>query len=541
MQLQKTRAVYYARVSTEEEKQVNALQKQCQEAEYCVSSQGWELVDKYIDEGKSGTTSNKRDEYNRLFEELSSNKFDIIVIKSQDRLMRNVKDWYLFIDKMVKNGKRLFFYIENKFYQSDDSLITGIKAILAEEYSRELSKKINNSNRRRQENATSIITNGKLWGYDQKNGELTINEKEAKVVRRIFELYIAGYGCRSIRKMLTNEGFLTRNATEFAETTIKRMIKNEKYKGTVIFNKQHKDFETKRIIQNPPEEWIIHEDRIPAIIDKNTWEEANRIMRERAVQAGANDRIDKKVGYNKSKNKFGGKIICGDCGKVYYRRHIKNAKRDAFKYVWECSTYVQRGRIHPLKKSKNKYVDVAGWVGCDNINIEETQLLNLMNELSEYCEVDIKFIVDKMTEYLREMYMSLYSEVNVEEIENDIKKYSKQKSFLLDKYMEGIVSENDYKNKNEELEILINKLNAQMLEYENAQNTKEEIETKLQYIRKQIEEEIVTEERYNFIIDRVKRIVVYQDHLNVELDIIGDIYVEVGEDKSLNVINTRPH
>lgn len=246
------RAVYYARVSTEEEKQVNALAKQCEEAEHCISSNGWNLVDMYVDEGKSGTTSKRRNEYNRLYEDMEIDKFDVIVIKSQDRLMRNVKDWYIFIDKMVKNGKRLYFYLENKWYESDDALITGIKAILAEEYSRELSKKINNSNRRRQQTGTSIITNGKLWGYNQKEGELTINEEEAKVVRRVFELYISGLGCRGIRKKLTQEGYLTRNSTEFAETTIKRMIKNEKYKGTVIFNKQHKDFDTKKIIKNPP-------------------------------------------------------------------------------------------------------------------------------------------------------------------------------------------------------------------------------------------------------------------------------------------------
>ena len=134
------RAVYYARVSTEEDKQVNALVKQCEEAEHHINNMGWDLVDSYVDEGKSGTSSKKRDEYNRLYEDLESDLFDIIVIKSQDRLMRNVKDWYMFIDKMVKNGKKLYIYIDNKFYQSDDALITGIKAILAEEYSREIGR-----------------------------------------------------------------------------------------------------------------------------------------------------------------------------------------------------------------------------------------------------------------------------------------------------------------------------------------------------------------------------------------------------------------
>ena len=128
------RAVIYCRCSTEEESQVDALHNQVVESEVCVREQGWSLVDRYV-ESKSGTTTKGRTEYNRLFEDLLLDRFDIIVIKSQDRLMRNVKDWYLFLDRMLTHGKRLFMYIERKFYSADDALITGIKAILAEEYS----------------------------------------------------------------------------------------------------------------------------------------------------------------------------------------------------------------------------------------------------------------------------------------------------------------------------------------------------------------------------------------------------------------------
>jgi DNA invertase Pin-like site-specific DNA recombinase len=96
----KLKAVYYARVSTEEEKQLNALSKQCDDLMDCINKNQWEFVDSYVDEGKSGTTTKKRDEYKRLCEDIESNKFHIIVIKSQDRLMRNVMDWYIFVDKL---------------------------------------------------------------------------------------------------------------------------------------------------------------------------------------------------------------------------------------------------------------------------------------------------------------------------------------------------------------------------------------------------------------------------------------------------------
>ena len=135
------RAVIYARCSTEEESQKDALVKQAQEARECVEKQGWILVDSYV-ESHSGTSTRGRTEYNRLYEDLLGDTFDIIVIKSQDRLMRNTKDWYLFVDRLTTSRKQLYMYIERKFYSTDDGLLTGIKAILAEEYSRELSKKI---------------------------------------------------------------------------------------------------------------------------------------------------------------------------------------------------------------------------------------------------------------------------------------------------------------------------------------------------------------------------------------------------------------
>lgn len=86
---EKLRAVFYARVSTEEERQLNALEKQVAECKDAVLQKGWKLVDQYVDEGKSGTQIKRRDEYRRLFEDLENDKFDIVVIKSQDRLQRN--------------------------------------------------------------------------------------------------------------------------------------------------------------------------------------------------------------------------------------------------------------------------------------------------------------------------------------------------------------------------------------------------------------------------------------------------------------------
>ena len=116
------RAVIYNRCSTEEEAQINALEIQAQESREIVSCQGWILVEQYI-ESQSGTTVDKRSEYKRLLADMETDRFDIVVIKSIDRLMRSAMDWYSFIGRLTTNHKRLYIYIDHKFYTPDDSLL----------------------------------------------------------------------------------------------------------------------------------------------------------------------------------------------------------------------------------------------------------------------------------------------------------------------------------------------------------------------------------------------------------------------------------
>ena len=146
------------------EKQKDALVRQAAEAEEAIRARGWRLVDAYV-ESRSGTSRKGRREYNRLYEDLEQNRFDVVVIKSQDRLMRNTRDWYLFADRLNCAGKRLYFYLENTFYSPEDALLTGIKAILAEEYSRELSKKMNLAHQKRQQNNGKPVLTSKSYGY----------------------------------------------------------------------------------------------------------------------------------------------------------------------------------------------------------------------------------------------------------------------------------------------------------------------------------------------------------------------------------------
>ena len=275
------RAVIYCRCSTEEESQRDALEKQVTEARDCVRHLNWFLVDEYI-ESRSGTSTKGRMEYNRLFEDLLTDKFDVVVIKSQDRLMRNTKDWYIFIDRLNMGKKQLYLYLENRFYSADDGLLTGIKAILAEEYSRELSKKMNLAHQKRQQNNGKPVLTSKSYGYRRTaDGAIEIIPEEAAVKRRMYELCADGLGGRKIAAVLTAEGVRSRAGKPFSGTDIIRMVRNPMNKGTVVMNKKHYDFNTGKTLPTPPGGQYVYAGKIPAIVSEELWIAANRAADER--------------------------------------------------------------------------------------------------------------------------------------------------------------------------------------------------------------------------------------------------------------------
>lgn len=276
------RAVFYARVSTQEEAQLKALPKQIQECKDTIVENKWKLIDGYIDEGKSGTQVKRRTEYQRLLNDIEEDKFDIVVVKSQDRLQRNPGDWYIFIDKLIKNGKKLYLYLERKFFEpSEDALITGIKAILAAEYSRDLSKKLSNSAQRRiekvrnGENVTAMGTN-MCYGYYIENGQWKVDHEQAKITKLIYQLYLKYDSIRKVVDEINAQGYRNQKGGLFCADSVARILKNPRYKGTLVVNRFHRDFDSKTIVQNPPEEWVTLDDAFEAVVTAEEWEEVNK-------------------------------------------------------------------------------------------------------------------------------------------------------------------------------------------------------------------------------------------------------------------------
>lgn len=529
------RAVIYCRVSTDEEIQINALACQIEEAKQTVREKGWLLVREYVDEGKSGTTTKHRDAYNRLMADMEKGFFDILVAKSQDRLMRNTKEWYLFADRLVQSGKRLYFYLDNRFYTPEDALITGIKAILAEEYSRDLSKKINNAHRNRQKSGRTVLLTSNTWGYDKIGKEVVINESEAEIVRLIYRLCLQGYGSRSISKELQNRGIRSRSGGRFQETTVRRIIRNPLFKGTAVMNKRHMDFHTRQTLRMPEEEWIVHEHAVPAIVDEKTWREANAVMDMRAQKLKTTDSKVCKKGLNSGKNALSGKIICGECGSVYWRRSRKNSRGESV-IEWSCSEYVRRGRRNRDRNGEKKKEKLKSEGGCDNIHLKDDTLMDAFYKIAgEVCVCPRAEIIRYAVRILEDV-VSGNREEQRQVLEQKKEKIMEKREKLLDKALEGFISEELFHRKDSALESEYRRIQSKISFTGEFRKNSECRTDRLLQLKDEAEAVVNKELNIKQLMEHTEKIVVYPDHADVMSDLFGNRRINI-ERKGYKTVN----
>ncbi len=441
----------YNRCSTEEEAQINALEIQAAESLEIIenrSAEGWIMTEQYI-ESESGTTVQKRKEYLRMIEDIEAGRFDVIMVKSIDRLARNTKDWYLFLDCLVRNHTRLYLYLENKFYQSEDALVSGIKAILAEEFSKELSAKIKNAHKRRQQKQTGYNITREMFGWDKISKDVyEVNKEEAEYFYMACHLVEEGYGFRRIGNALYEAGARNKDGSRISEVQWRKMLRSERAYGTMILHKEEYDFETKKRKKLPPEEWIRIENALPPLITEDYHKKMLFLLDERAKQQRKNLRRPNNAG----KYILSGKIICGCCGSVYYRtgrkRKIQEEKEN--QNIWKCSKYLREGNYHPAKQT-----------GCGNVKIEETELLqkitffyreNYDKNVFEKWEKGDKILVEEISNLLRQVLGGNEAEGEEAEFSKKRKKLHQEKERLLKKLLDDVISDEDYKRYRSRLE-----------------------------------------------------------------------------------------
>ncbi|WP_099333171.1 recombinase family protein [Actinomyces minihominis] len=344
------RVAGYARVSTDMEEQSGSYAAQVSYyTDYIQNHADWELAGIYTDEGISGTSTAKRGGFRSMVQDALAGKIDLIVTKSVSRFARNTVDSLTTVRNLKDAGVEVFFEKENIWtFDSKGELLITIMSSLAQEESRSISENVTWGHRRAFANGRVMVPYSSLLGYKKgEDGGLAIDESQAKVVRRIYSGYLSGHAPARIARELTAEGIPTpRGKTKWTATTIRSILKNEKYKGDALLQKSLTvDFLTKKTKVNEgevPQYYVTgnHE----AIIDPAVWEQ---------VQRETERRKNPSV---RSSHPFAAKIRCGGCGGWFGRKTWHSTSKYA-RHIWRCN---------------NKYE--GDKTGCTTPHVTETQV-----------------------------------------------------------------------------------------------------------------------------------------------------------------------
>ena len=422
----------YYRLSRDEDAELNSLNNQRNILVEYANANNHEIVGESFDDNVSGMHFN-REGISKIYEQVENKAIDAIIVKDLSRLGRHRTQTAMFIDYLREHDVRVLSVTENiDTSNEDDDLMIGFKGIFNDMYARDISKKIRAGYKQKQKNGI-VITVPLGYFKDKNTNEIVIVEEEAEIVRKIFDLYLSGYGLKAIAKKLNDEGIkspqyyqnkmynkkLPSNKPEitgrylWVNTTVKRILQNEFYIGTVTCHKTYtsKINHIRKVL--PEEEQFKHENFAPAIISKDKWEQVQFLLsskRNNNVRASSSNPC----------HRYTGLIECGDCGCTFVCKKRKwKDKPERIEY--NCNGYHRYGKEH-----------------CTAHRIDE-----------EYLD---KLIYDEL--------MSIKDEAlaNYKSIESDVKKWMSNKSSVNNKLKH--LNTSLEQRKSDQKEILLERIRA---------------------------------------------------------------------------------
>jgi site-specific DNA recombinase len=341
---EKKKIAVYARVSTMEEEQQSS--QELQESyfkEMIAKNENWELYKIYADHGVTGTNTKNRTAFNEMIEDAKEQQFDIIITKSISRFARNTLDCLTYV-RMLKGLKKpvgvIFDRERISSLDSSSEMLLTIIASISEEESKTISANVCWGVTKRFSQGIPHIPTTYFLGYDEdEEGNLIINEEEAKTVRRIFNELLAGKGTVVIAKELTRDKVKTaRGNTKWTSDSVLKLLRNEKYAGHALCQKSvtldpltHKRVRNKK---HKPQYFI--RNHHPPIISEEDWNEAQKELDRRSKML--HDPGGKYRRAYSGRAPFSNMFFCGTCGMPIIRRRItSNNKEKKYHFTtWHC-------------------------------------------------------------------------------------------------------------------------------------------------------------------------------------------------------------
>ena len=366
------RVAAYCRVSSDSEDQLNSYAAQIHHyTEYIGQNPEWVLADIYADEGLTGTKTEKREDLKRLLNDCRKGKIDRILVKTVSRFARNTTDCLSMVKILKEYGVTIYFE-EHQIdtAQHYDELMLTMNGMAAQGESMTISNNMRWSYKRRMEKGEFVGCTA-AFGYRLVKGTLEIYEPEAKIVLRIFDMYLSGIGRHTIANILNDEGVLRRQGkNKWLAETINYILSNERYIGDALLQKTYTtDFPFRNIINKGEKPKYYVENSHPQIVSKETFDAVQKLKlsRQPSPQSGI-------------RHLLSGKLRCPDCGHTFRKQIINGIS------YWACS-----------------YKTSGATKSCRNIRYTEESVYDIFTMLVNKMVLNREYILAPMISQLERM------------------------------------------------------------------------------------------------------------------------------------------
>ena len=468
------RVAAYCRVSTDSEDQLNSYKSQVMYyTDLIKKKHDWSLVDIYADEAITGTQVTKREDFQRMINDCMNGDIDMVITKSISRFARNTLDTLKYVRMLKEKGIAVFFEDENiNTLTMDGELLLVVLSSVAQQEVENISSNVKKGLKMKMKRGELVGFQGCLgYDYHKETKSISVNEKEAEIVRYIFNRYIVGAGCTVIANELENLGYKTKyGSLRWVQSTVIGIIKNEKYKGDLLLGKTFTvDPISKRRLENFGEEdkFYIQNHHEP-IVSEEVFEEAQKILAKRNVNRGVHQDGQKRNKFSR-KYAFSCMIKCGFCGGTLTRRNWHSSSAYT-KTIWQCVTATKQGKKYcPHCKGIPEEV-------IEKAFVKSYQLL---------CS-DQQQVVEEFLQKVEGVLNEDTSLKRLPKIEKEMNDLRKRKEKLLDLRLDTTIDRDIYESKNRELSEQLKKLQEEQEQLLELSKNRENTRTRLREFRKNL-------------------------------------------------------
>lgn len=473
--------------------------------EYIRQKEDLKLYDIYIDDGYTGLNFN-RPSFQRMLTDIDAKKINCVIVKDLSRIGRDHIETSRFLERVFPEmGVRFISVTDNiDSYQQAYDLILPIKNLFNEQYARDISKKVYTAMKTKQQ-AGEFIGAFASYGYKKSptnKNKLVIDEPAAEVVRRIFSMYLEGYGKRTIAsclnaenipcpseyKRLNGENYSNchrlDSTTYWTYSTIHTILQREMYTGCMVQGKIHQQMKGKArpVAQK---DWIIVPDTHDAIIDKDTWNKVQHLLQ----------RQHRDLGLTKNNSIFAGFLKCGDCGRAMAKKSFR--RKSGVEYYFYCGTYQRHGKKYCTPHTIPSRV-------LEQIVLQDLKVIvRNIDNLQKIVEDQTKQFAVKKNSY----------EKQLAQLERELQRLKVQKKSVYRDYKEDLISREefveyhaDYQEKEDHLQKKI-----ELLEHVQDKEPKH-VFSENPWIRRLLELRDIEALDRDIVLEMIDSIIVYENH-----------------------------